>query len=234
MSELGLCSRREADVFIAGGMVRVNGEVVDELGSKVTSDDRIELERAGRLAQDAKPTVLLHKPIGIVSSQPEPGYRPAIDLISPHSRWYNDPNPQPFGNNDVYGLAAAGRLDIESSGLLVLTSDGRVARQIIDGGGGVEKEYLVRVDGYLSTKGLQMLRYGLRLDGKQLRPADVDWQNEDQLRFVLREGRKRQIRRMCELVGLDVIGLKRVRIGEIRLGSLPLGEWRLKSEDEAF
>lgn len=132
------------------------------------------------------------------------------------------------------GLAPAGRLDIDSTGLLVLTQDGRVARQLIGEDSQVDKEYLVRVEGRLDAAGLALLNHGLSLDGRTLKPAKVEWLNEDQLRFVLREGRKRQIRRMCELVGLHVVGLKRVRIGGIKLGDLPLGQWRFLREDERF
>ena len=131
-------------------------------------------------------------------------------------------------------LAPAGRLDVDSTGLLVMTQDGRVARQLIGDDSDVDKEYLVRVTGQLSADGLKQLNHGLSLDGKKLRPAKVNWQNEDQLRFVLREGRKRQIRRMCELVGLRVVGLKRIRIGKIKLGNLPVGQWRILGPEERF
>jgi 23S rRNA pseudouridine2604 synthase len=232
MAELGLCSRREADEHIAAGRVRVDGEVVDVLGTRVLPGQRIELDAAGRAAQLAKPTVVLHKPIGWVSGQPEAGYRAAVELVVPERRWRDDPNPAPFRPRDRRGLAVAGRLDIDSTGLLLLTADGRLARRVIAGDGGVEKEYLVRVEGRLAPGGLDRLRHGLSLDDRPLRPAAVDWQNGDQLRFVLREGRKRQIRRMCELVGLRVVGLKRVRIGELRLGALPSGQWRLLAPGE--
>ena len=132
------------------------------------------------------------------------------------------------------GLAPAGRLDIDSTGLLVFTQDGRIARQLIGEDSEVEKEYLVRVEGRLPAKGLALLNHGLSLDGEVLKPASVVWQNKDQLRFILREGKKRQIRRMCELVGLNVTGLKRVRIGKVRLGELPLGKWRYLGPDETF
>ena len=101
-------------------------------------------------------------------------------------------------------------------------------------GNDVEKEYLVRVEGTLSNAGLERLRHGLTLDGVQLKPAKVVWQNADQLRFGLREGRKRQIRRMCEIVGLKVTGLKRVRTGRVALGALPVGQWRYLRADESF
>ncbi len=135
-------------------------------------------------------------------------------------------------------LVPAGRLDIDSVGLLVLTQNGRIAKQLVGENSKVEKEYLVRVtsaDGNrLSDDGLALLRHGLELDGVALRPAGVEWLNEDQLRFVLREGRKRQIRRMCEAVGLQVLGLKRVRIGRVVLGDLPPGQWRYLCDDEGF
>src|SRR5690606_33580082 len=122
----------------------------------------------------------------------------------------------------------------DSQGLLVLTQDGRIARRLIGEDSGIEKEYLVRVEGRLAPKGLELLNHGLVLDGQPLRPARVRWQNQDQLHFILREGRKRQIRRMCELVGLTVVGLKRVRMGNVVLGDLPLGQWRYLREGERF
>ena len=121
----------------------------------------------------------------------------------------------------------------------MLTQDGRVAKRLIGDETRVEKEYLVRVaypggTAALPESALERLCHGLVLDDVQLRPARVSWQNEDQLRFVLREGRKRQIRRMCELVGLQVLGLKRVRIGSVVLGPLPPGQWRYLRDDERF
>src|SRR5690606_337561 len=139
-----------------------------------------------------------------------------------------------FQRGFLKGLAPAGRLDIDSTGILVLTQDGRVARQLIGEDSTIEKEYLVRVEGELSAAGLKLLNHGLELAGVKLKPAKVSWQNEDQLRFVLREGRKRQIRRMCELVGLHVVGLKRVRIGSVTLGKLPVGQWRYLRPGERF
>jgi len=139
-----------------------------------------------------------------------------------------------FSPVHLRGLATAGRLDIDSTGLLVLTQDGRIAKQLIGENSGMEKEYLVRVDGSLSAEGLARLNFGLALDGQALKRAEVSWLNKDQLRFVLREGKKRQIRRMCELVGLAVTGLKRVRIGKVMLSDLPDGQWRYLRSDEQF
>jgi 23S rRNA pseudouridine2604 synthase len=234
MGELGLCSRREAEEWIVNGWVRVDGRVVDTLGVRVSRDARIEVDRAATAQQDELVTILLHKPIGYVSGQAEDGYEPAIVLIRPENRWADDPSSLQFRPQHLRGLAPAGRLDIDSTGLLVFTQDGRVAKQLIGQDSSVEKEYLVRVEGTLSDDGMRRLRHGLTLDGVKLKPAQVSWQNADQLRFLLREGRKRQIRRMCELVGLKVTGLKRVRSGRVPLGSLPVGQWRYMRRDETF
>jgi 23S rRNA pseudouridine2604 synthase len=179
-------------------------------------------------------TVLLNKPVGYVSGQAEDGYQPAMVLIRPENRWAEDRTSLTWKPGHLRGLAPAGRLDIDSTGLLVFTQDGRVARRLIGHDSEVEKEYLVRVEGALTKEGMKRLNHGLELDGEKLRPARVSWQNEHQLRFVLRQGKKRQIRRMCEAVGLVVTGLKRVRTGSVALGKLPVGMWRYLRPDEKF
>jgi 23S rRNA pseudouridine2604 synthase len=234
MSERGLCSRREADEYIAQGLVYVDGVQITQLGTRIFPDQKVALAKAAQAQQTSRVTILLNKPIGYVSGQPEPGYTPAITLITAATRDPEDRSPQRFTGAHLKNLAPAGRLDIDSQGLIVFTQDGRVAKQLVGEHTTVEKEYLVRVEGKLSADGLARLRHGLSLDGKALKPARVDWQNRDQLRFVLREGRKRQIRRMCELVGLKVTGLKRVRIGNVKLGELPVGKWRYLREGESF
>ncbi len=234
MSEQGICSRREADSYIERGWVLVDGVPVTELGTRAFPGQKITLTKAARSTQEASVTILLHKPMGYVSAQPEKGYKPAITLVTPHARCKDDRSPMRFSASHLRGLAPAGRLDIDSTGLLVLTQDGRIAKQLIGENSGVEKEYLVRVEGRLSAAQLAQLNFGLALDGAPLKRAEVAWQNKDQLRFVLREGKKRQIRRMCDLVGLKVTGLKRVRIGGVKLGDLPVGEWRYLRGDERF
>lgn len=233
MAEKGLCSRREADSYIERGWVFVNGQRVTELGTRADPGAQITLAPEARACQEERVTILLHKPIGYVSGQPEPGFQPAVALIGSDTQWRQGGGPV-FKPSHLKGMAPAGRLDIDSTGLLVLTQDGRIARQLIGDDSTVEKEYLVRVEGEMIENGLKLLNHGLSLDGRQLRPARVEWLNEDQLRFILKEGRKRQIRRMCELVGLRAVGLKRVRIGRLRLGELPLGQWRYLREDERF
>ena len=234
MAEQGLCSRREADSYIERGWVRVDGAVVSELGSKAYPNQKITLDRQAQRRQTARVTILLNKPVGYVSGQAEQGYRPAVSLITARSQYRADKATLRFDPAHLRGLAPAGRLDIDSQGLLVLTQDGRIARQLINNDSEIEKEYLVRVEGKMAGNGLKLLNHGLSLDGKVLRPAHVSWQNEDQLRFILQEGKKRQIRRMCELVGLKVVGLKRVRMGRIVLGDLPPGQWRYLRESERF
>lgn len=234
MSELGLCSRREADEYIAKGWVLVDGEVISELGSKVYPNQKIMLKKLAEANQQQRVTILLNKPVGYVSAQAEHDYKPAVCLITPDNHWPEDPSKTRFSRDQLKGIAPAGRLDIDSHGLLILTQDGRVAKQLIGENSDIEKEYLVRVEGALSEQGLALLNHGLRLDGKALRPAKVHWQNEDQLRFILKEGKKRQIRRMCEMVGLTVTALKRVSIGKVKLGKLPLGQWRYLLPNEQF
>lgn len=242
MAELGLCSRREADEWIACGWVRVDGSVAT-VGLRVLPAASIQIDHRAHGQQAAQITILLNKPIGYVSGQAEDGYQPAVTLIGQRSHWAGDSSHTRFAAAQLRGLAPAGRLDIDSTGLLVLTQDGRVARRLIGEDSDVEKEYLVRVgfgpvetnvQAALPGARLARLRHGLELDGVPLKPAQVEWQNPEQLRFVLTEGRKRQIRRMCELVGLSVLALKRVRIGNVVLGQLPLGQWRYLAAQERF
>ena len=278
MAELGLASRREADDWIAKGWVKVNGRVA-EMGMQVAPDVKIEIDKLAKGQQANLVTVLINKPLGLVSGQAEDGHEPAITLVQPENRWAEDNARFFFHGSQLKSLVPAGRLDIDSTGLLVLTQDGRVARQLIGEDAVMEKEYLVRViyTGVLNTAAatsaaatypgrplqrpaaptqlsriddddpissdvqavfpaekLQLLRHGLSLDGQALKHAKVEWQNPEQLRFVLHEGKKRQIRRMCEQVGLKVVGLKRVRIGKVMLGNLPVGQWRYLAPHERF
>jgi len=236
MTARGMASRREADDWIAAGWVRVDGKLA-VLGQRIGPEARIDIDTRARTEQAQRVTILLNKPIGYVSGQPEDGHEPAVVLVRPENRWPEDRGIS-FHAGHLRHLAPAGRLDIDSVGLLVLTQDGRIAKALVGEDSRVEKEYLVRVrrvePGPVPADDIARLEFGLELDGQALRPAKVSWANEDQLRFVLREGRKRQIRRMCELVGLEVLGLKRVRIGSVVLGKLPPGQWRYLRSDESF
>ena len=254
MADLGLCSRREADEWIARGWVRVNGEPA-VMGMPVAPDAQVEVLPQARHQQAGQVTILLHKPMGYVSGQPEDGHEAAATLIGAPSQWRGDArhpaDGRRFAPEHTRGLAPCGRLDIDSVGLLVLTQDGRIARQLIGDNSGIEKEYLVRVhwapngphgsgvvtqnvQAVFPVAQLARLRHGLSLDDQPLKPAQVEWMNPEQLRFILKEGKKRQIRRMCEQVGLHVVGLKRIRIGNVVLGNLPVGQWRYLGSDERF
>ncbi|MBL8188543.1 MAG: rRNA pseudouridine synthase [Acidobacteria bacterium] len=232
MAHRGICSRREADAFIEQGLVMVDGQIVSQLGTKVSPNAKIQLARQASQQQENLATIILNKPIGYVSAQAEDGYEPAIVLLTRANQFGE--SKLKLRPEHLRGLAVAGRLDIDSQGLLLFTQDGRIAKKIIGEHGKVEKEYIVRVGGLLPDSRLQLLRHGLELDGKPLKPAKVEWINDDQLRFVLTEGKKRQIRRMCELVGLRVLGLKRVRIGKLKLGNLPEGKWRFLESGETI
>jgi 23S rRNA pseudouridine2604 synthase len=238
MSELGICSRREADEWIEKEWVKVDGRLVSRLGTKVLPHQTITVLPQASRAQAHKVTFLINKPVGYVSGQAEDAYKPAVTLLKEVSRWTGDEAKIRFHRTHLKGLAPAGRLDIDSVGLLVLTQDGRIAKRLVGEETEVEKEYLVRVrytrPGRFPNEKLALLRHGLLMDGEPLLPAKVEWQNADQLRFILQEGKKRQIRRMCEAVGLSVTGLKRVRIGGVRLGNLPAGQWRYLHPNEAF
>lgn len=242
IADMGMCSRREADEWVENGWVTVNGEVAT-MGQNVVPGDRIEIDQKAQERQDQQVTILLNKPMGYVSGQAEDGHEPAVVLITNENRWNEDRSKTRFNFSQLKGLAPCGRLDIDSVGLLVLTQDGRVARQIIGEDSEVDKEYLVRVtfgdrdvdvQSVFPEEKLALLRHGLSLDEQPLKPAQVDWQNPEQLRFVLTEGKKRQIRRMCEQVGLKVVGLKRIRIGGVTLGNLPTGQWRYLAPHESF
>lgn len=228
LADQGLCSRREAETLIQKGWVKVNGQVLDQLGYKVRASDKVTVDKKADAFMDQKTTILLHKPIGFVSSQPEKGYQPAIVLVTSEN-FFGDTRPPRL---DMRGFAPAGRLDIDSTGLLILTQNGSLAKSIIGPTSTIDKEYWVTVSGNIDDRKIRRLTFGLSLDGKKLKRAEITQISSNRLKFVLREGRKRQIRRMCEAVGLQVTALKRVRIGKLKLGNLPPGQWRILGNDE--
>lgn len=232
MSQRGLCSRREADRLIEQGLVWVNGDIVQTLGIKFPESVQIELTQKAQNQQARRISIMFHKPVGVVSGQAEDGYTPAIRLIKASNQAKEGGKSITLNSQHLKGLAPAGRLDIDSTGLLVLTQDGRVAKKIIGERVTTEKEYLVRVNQVASQSQLESLRGGLSLDGKPLKPAKAEQINPQQLKIILTEGKKRQIRRMCEAVGLHVHALKRVRIGRLKLGKLKEGEWRVFDPSE--
>jgi 23S rRNA pseudouridine2604 synthase len=220
LAQSGVCSRREAEGLIADGLVSIDGERVDDPGRKILPGQTLTLaDRAG--AALAGFTAVLNKPIGYVSGQPEPGQTPAVRLLTAAALVGEGTPPDPRAS-----LPPLGRLDMDSHGLLLLSDDGVLAKAVIGPQSALDKEYRVRVTGQVTAPKLQRLRHGLSLDGRALKPAKVEVIAGPTLRFVLTEGRNRQIRRMCELVGLHVVDLQRLRIGPLSLGGLPLGRWR--------
>ena len=226
LAQSGVCSRREAEALIAEGLVLIDGQPVEDAGRKILPGQTLVL--ADRADQRAAFTAVIHKPVGIVSAQPERGQTPAARLLTRDALW---------GESDLIpgadaSLPALGRLDMDSRGLLILSEDGVLAKAVIGPESRLDKEYRVRVTGEVTEARLALLRHGLRLDGRVLKRADVSVIGKQRLRFVLTEGRNRQIRRMCELVDLAVTDLLRVRIGPLKLGELPDGRWRRLTPEE--
>ena len=219
----GVCSRREAEALIVKGLVSIDGETVQDAGRKIERGQTLTLANEAGASGAGPLTIVMNKPVGFVSGQPEPDQVPAVRLVIAAALWgeFSGEVPGPDSR-----LPPIGRLDKDSRGLLILSEDGVVAKAVIGPTSEVDKEYLVRVTGALNNRKIRMLRHGLRLDGRDLKPARVDVVEGQLLRFTLKEGRNRQIRRMCEMVELDVIDLQRIRVGPIALGDLPEGRWR--------
>lgn len=234
MSERGICSRREADRYIEKGLVAVDGEIVSTLGAKFHNDVDIRLLPKAKTMQAKKVTILLNKPLGYLSVHPEKNYPVAKELLTPKRYYGGSFNEERFISENLDSFGVAGRLDINSKGLLVFSNNGAIIKKIIGPDSEIEKEYIVRVEGGINQGVIRKLRFGLSLDGKRLKIAGIDLLQPQVLRFTLKEGKKRQIRRMCELVGLRVSSLKRVRIGNVNLGDLPVGKWRYLSHHEEF
>jgi 23S rRNA pseudouridine2604 synthase len=259
MSELKLASRREADKCIREGRVLVDGQLV-RVGQKVDptlTTSQIEImDDENSHAASTMPAVILHKPMGHVSGQAEHDHVPAIRLLTRENLWNQNTNSDdefdlPFSWK---GYAPAGRLDVDSTGLLVFCHSGVLAKQLVGNNSGIDKEYIVHVEpahqvsrrererasGYTlppPTMDLQVVRQGgglLEGDDRPLKPCKAKWIEQGRtLNLQLKEGRKHQIRRMCrELLGYHVVGLERTRIGPIELQGLPEGQWRPITQQE--
>lgn len=245
LSQKGICSRREADNWITQCWITIDGKTAS-LGQRIYSKQKINISPSAFVKQKKALTFLLNKPIGYVSGQPEDGYPHAMSLLIFKNQYHDHHHRRYILRKETIslrGLAPAGRLDIDSTGLLIFTQDGRLAKHLIGKDSDIEKEYLVRVTtnpktdnipDFSPTHVIEKLQHGLFLDGIPLKPAKVQWKDNHQLRIILTEGRKRQIRRMCDQVGLKVLSLKRIRIGKICLNRLPVGKWRFLKNDETF
>ncbi len=228
LAQSGVCSRREAESLIEQGLVSIDGETVTDAGRKILPGQTLVLADAAQAKIEGGLTVILHKPVGVVSAQPDPGQVPAIRLLTRAA--LEGESPMIPGRDTR--LAPVGRLDMDSRGLLLLSDDGVVAKAVIGPTSELDKEYVVKVAGQITEAKLAKLRHGLSLDGRQLRPAQVRVSGEQTLRFILKEGRNRQIRRMCDLVELKVVDLFRLRIGPLKLGDLRQGRWRVLTAEE--
>ncbi|WP_374344705.1 pseudouridine synthase [Phenylobacterium sp.] len=228
LAQSGVCSRREAEGLIEQGLVSIDGATVTDAGRKIQPGQTLVLADAAQAKIEGGLTVILHKPVGVVSAQPDPGQVPAIRLLTRAA--LEGESPMIPGRDTR--LAPVGRLDMDSRGLLLLSDDGVVAKAVIGPTSELDKEYVVKVAGQITEAKLAKLRHGLSLDGRQLRPAQVRVSGEQTLRFILKEGRNRQIRRMCDLVELKVVDLFRLRIGPLKLGDLRQGRWRVLTAEE--
>jgi 23S rRNA pseudouridine2604 synthase len=228
LGQSGVCSRREAEALIAQGLVQIDGELVSDPGHKIQAGQTLVLNDSAQARLENQLSVVVNKPVGFVSAQPDPGQVPAARLLT-RANLFGPPAPIPAATTR---LAPMGRLDMDSRGLLILSEDGVLAKAVIGPASELDKEYLVQVTGTITEPKLASLRHGLQLDGRELKPAKVTLIGDQQLRFILTEGRNRQIRRMCEAVGLNVVDLLRIRIGPLDLSDLPEGRWRPLSDEE--
>jgi 23S rRNA pseudouridine2604 synthase len=221
------CSRREAELYIQGGWVLVDGEVVEEPQFKVL-EQKVELHPEATLAPRAAATLLLHALPDTDLGTPGPA------LLSADARWAGDASEIRILKAHYFGLTHAAPMQSAASGLVVFTQDWRVLRRLTEDAVKNEHEYIVEVSGSLSPAGLALLNHGLYFNDCALPPIKVSWQNETRLRFALKNPRPGLIAHMCESVGLTLIGMKRIRIGALAMGKLPAGQWRYMAPLEKF
>ena len=230
VSELARCSRADAERYIEGGWVRVDGKVVDA-PQLMVSDERVELDPHAVLEDSEPATFLLHKPPGYDTIA---GPRPAAALLTPESRWAEDPTGMRLLQRHFVRPTPLFDLDNDASGLMVLSQDGRVWRRLTEDADRIEQEFIVEVAGDIAPYGLHRLNHGLRFRGRELPPCKVSWQNEIRLRFAIKDAQPGQLRDMCRQVGLDVVAIRRIRIGRVPLAKMPVGTWRYFPVGEKF
>ncbi len=230
VAELAACSRADAEQYIRNGWVQVDGCVVENPAHAVSSET-VTLDEEARLEAVEPATVLLHKPVGYDTIS---GPNPAAALVQPGTRWPEDPSGVRMLERHFHRLTPLVPLDAESSGLMVLTQDGRVWRRLTEDGDEIEQEYVVEVRGDIAPYGLRKLNHGLHYNGRPLPPCKVSWQNEVRLRFALKGVQGGQLRDMCAQVGLEVVSIRRLRIGKVSLAKMPVGAWRYLPVGEKF
>ena len=232
VAEMRPCSRREAEQYIEGGWVSVDGVVIEEAGARVTEQQRIDIAADATLLEIVPVTILLHKPAGFNAGIGGEG-APALSILSAESHNAQSRGPR-FLKRHLSGLTLTNPLATMASGLLIYTQDFRVARKLVDEASRMEQEIVVEVAGAIIENGLALLNHGLPFNGKPLAPIKVSWQNETRLRFAAKGVQPGQIEHMCKMVGLSVVSMKRIRIGRIAMAGLPVGEWRYLQGYERF
>lgn len=230
VAELAQCSRTEAEQYIQGGWVKVDGRVVEEPQRMVTGE-AVELDPQARAQANEPATLLLHKPPGFDAIA---GPRPAAALVGPDSRWSEDPSGVRLLQQHFQRLVPLVPLERDASGLIVLSQDGRVRRRLVEDADSIEHEYIVEVAGEIALWGLGRLNRGMAFDGRPATPCKVSWQNETRLRFAIKACRDGQLQWMCAQVGLQVVSIRRIRIGRIPLAKMPAGQWRYLPAGERF
>lgn len=224
------CSRSEAEKYIEGGFVTVDGAVVEEPGFRMLPEQQVELMPEAKLVPAEAVTILLHKPAGYdVETDPDA----ALKLITTENHAADDRSGIRFIKRHLNGLSLTDPLGIQSSGLLVLTQDWRITRKLIADAAKIEQEFIVETAGEILPDGLRQLNQGIRINGKIL-AVKVSWQNETRLRFAVKGNQRSQIASVCEKVGLTVLAMKRIRIGRVPLSSLQAGQWRYLLGYEQF
>ncbi len=224
------CSRADAERYVEGGWVSVDGIVIDRPQHKVTTE-LVTIDDDASLTPLEPATLLLHKPQGFDTIS---GSNPAATLAVAGARWSEDASGVRPLKRHLANLTPLVPLDREASGLIVLTQDGRVWRRLTEDGDEIEHEYIVEVAGEIAPWGLRRLNHGLSYEGRELPPCKVSWQNEIRLRFAIKGVQGGQLRAMCKQVNLDVVSIRRLRIGRIPLGKLPEGQWRYLPANERF
>ena len=228
LAELVHCSRREAELYITGGWVMVDGAVVEEPQFMVAGQ-KIELHPDATLVPVEPVTILFHQP-----SDADMNADTVKKLISADSRAAEDRSGIKLLKQHYLRLTQYLPLEPHASGLTVFTQDYRVTRKLTDEAATIEQEYIVQVAGELIDDGLKLLNHGLSYNGKSLPPVKVSWQNETHLRFALKGVKPGQVAHMCKAVGLQVQSMKRLRIGRASMSKLPLAQWRYLMAHEKF
>ncbi|MCF8984178.1 RNA-binding protein [Pseudomonas syringae] len=224
--ELVGCSRREAELFIEGGWVTVDGEVIEEPHFKV-STQKIELSPDAKADSPEPVTIILHKPDSASAEE-------ALQMITPGTLSVEHSYSKRPLKGHFMRLEAISSLQANASGLMVFSQDWKILRKLTDDRSKIEQEYVVEISGEMVAHGLNRLNHGLTYKGKELPAVKASWQNENRLRFAMKNPQPGIIALLCEAVGLKIVAIRRIRIGGVSMGKLPEGQWRYMTAKEKF